>query len=213
MEFDDFIQKLTLELTLPLPGKEVQLKMSSHVRIRELMELTHPHAAIKSSVLILLYPGKGNHLPTFVVTLRPMYNGIHSGQISLPGGRFEISDENLIHTALRETSEEIGIDPGKVTVIGKLTELYIPPSNYLVQPFIGFTYFPPVFTPQPEEVEQIIEIPVYELMDERNRMYKEFVVRGINFTAPSYVFNGKNIWGATAMILSEFKDILQKILS
>jgi len=213
MEFADFIEKLILELALPLPGKEVQYKMSSNVRLREMVGLINPMEAIKSSVLILLYPGKENLLPTFVVTLRPMYDGIHSGQISLPGGRHEISDESLMHTALRETREEIGIDPGNVNLIGKLTELYIPPSNYLVQPFIGFTDFPPVFTPQPKEVEQIIEITVNELLDERNRMDKDFFVRGIHLKAPAYVIDGRIIWGATAMILSEFKEILRKILS
>ena len=215
MDFKDFIEKLSRELTLPLPGKDVQLRMTSNVRIREMMDLTNMNMdnAIRSSVLILLYPGEGDRIPTFVVTLRPTYDGVHSGQISLPGGRYEKHDENLMQTALRETDEEIGVDQRKVSVIGKLTELYIPPSNYIVHPFIGFTGSRPVFRPQPEEVEQIIEIPVHELADDKNRMEKEFDVRGIHFKAPSFVIGGNIIWGATAMILSEFKEILQKILS
>lgn len=213
MDFTDFIEKLRHELTLPLPGKSVQLRMTSNLRIRELMDMTNLDDAIKSSVLILLYPGEGSGIPAFVVTLRPTYDGVHSGQISLPGGRYEVHDENLMQTAVRETREEIGVDPGKISVIGKLTELYIPPSNYMVQPFIGFTASRPVFRPQPEEVEQIIEIPVHELVDDKNRMEKEFEVRGIHFKAPSFVIDGKVIWGATAMILSEFKEILQKFIS
>jgi 8-oxo-dGTP pyrophosphatase MutT (NUDIX family) len=215
MDFRDFIEKLSRELTLPLPGKEVQLRMTSNIRIRELMDLSgmNMENAIKSSVLILLYPGAGNGIPAFVVRLRPTYDGVHSGQISLPGGRYENHDEDLLQTALRETDEEIGVDKEKVTVIGKLTELYIPPSNYIVQPFIGYTTSRPVFSPQPEEVEQIIEIPLHDLLDERNRMEKEFDVRGIRFKAPAFVIGGNIIWGATAMILSEFKEILQKILS
>jgi 8-oxo-dGTP pyrophosphatase MutT (NUDIX family) len=198
------------ELTLPLPGVQVQLRMTSNRRIREMMEIRQSGQAIKSSVLILLYPGRKDSQPTFVVTLRPTYEGVHSGQISLPGGRFELTDETLQQTALRETSEEIGMDPAEVTILGKLTELYIPPSNYLVQPFVGFTGEPPVFTAQPKEVEQIIEIPVLYLLDENNLVQKEISAGGFLFSAPSFDINGTTIWGATAMILNEFKAILLK---
>jgi 8-oxo-dGTP pyrophosphatase MutT (NUDIX family) len=145
-----------------------------------------------------------------VVILRPTYEGIHSGQISLPGGRFELTDEDIKQTALRETYEEIGIDPAEVTIIGQLTQLYIPPSNYLVQPFVGFTSGSPAFNPQPEEVEQIIEIPLTTLLDENNLVQKEISVGDIQFSTPSFVINGTTIWGATAMILNEFKEILLK---
>ena len=210
MTFPEFIDKLTYELALPLPGIQVQMRMMSNRRVREMMEFRQSDQAIKSSVLVLLFPGKENAQPTFVVTLRPTYEGIHSGQISLPGGRFELKDENLRQTALRETEEEIGLDPAEVTIIGQLTELYIPPSNYLVQPFIGFTSGSPVFNPQPKEVEKIIEIPVRQLLDEKNVMQKEIYVSGIQFSAPSFVIDGTIIWGATAMILNEFKEILRK---
>jgi 8-oxo-dGTP pyrophosphatase MutT (NUDIX family) len=210
MDFTEFIGKLTHELTLPLPGSQIQLMMTSNRRLREMMEFRATELAIKSSVLILLYPGRENIQPTFVVTLRPTYEGIHSGQISLPGGRFELTDENLMQTALRETYEEIGIHHEEVTIIGQLTELYIPPSNYLVQPFVGFTGRSPVFNPQPEEVEQIIEIPVKTLLNENNLVQKEISAHGFHFTAPSFVIDGTTIWGATAMILNEFKEILRK---
>jgi 8-oxo-dGTP pyrophosphatase MutT (NUDIX family) len=210
MIFTEFINRLTRELALPLPGMQVQLRMTSNRRVREMMEFRQSEQAIKSSVLVLLFPGRENAQPTFVVTLRPTYEGIHSGQISLPGGRFELTDENLMQTALRETDEEIGMDPAEVTIIGQLTELYIPPSNYLVQPFVGFTSGSPVFNPQPKEVEQIIEIPVRQLLDEKNVREKEISVAGIQFSAPSFVIGRTTIWGATAMILNEFKEILRK---
>ena len=210
MTFTEFINRLKRELALPLPGMEVQLQMTSNRRVREMMEFRKPGQAIKSSVLVLLFPGKENAQPTFVVTLRPTYEGIHSGQISLPGGRFELTDENLIQTALRETDEEIGVDPAEVTIIGQLTELYIPPSNYLVQPYVGYTSGSPVFHPQPKEVEQIIEIPVRQLLDKQNVVEKEISVAGIQFSTPSFVIDGTTIWGATAMILNEFKEILRK---
>lgn len=210
MTFTEFINKLMHELALPLPGMQFQLRMTSNRRVREMMEFRKSDQAIKSSVLVLLFPGRENAQPTFVVTLRPTYEGIHSGQISLPGGQFELADEDLVKTALRETYEEIGMDPAEVTIIGKLTEMYIPPSNYLVQPFVGFTSRTPAFNAQPEEVEQIIEIPVGQLLDEKNVMEKEISVAGIQFSAPSFDINGTTIWGATAMILNEFKEILRK---
>ncbi len=208
MVFTEFINKLTHELALPLPGMQVQLRMTSNRRLREMIEFRKLDQAVKSSVLILLYPGKESAQPSFVVILRPTYEGIHSGQISLPGGRIELTDEDLMQTALRETREEIGMDPAEVTIIGQLTELYIPPSNYLVQPFVGFTRGSPVFNPQPNEVEKIIEIPVRHLLDENNLVQKEISIGGVHFSAPSFDIDGTTIWGATAMILNEFKEIL-----
>lgn len=212
MIFLEFIDSLKSALTLPLPGTQAQLKMTSNRRLREMMDIQRIDKAIKSSVLILLYPGRENGLPNFVVTLRQTYNGIHSGQISLPGGRFESSDKDLLQTALRETHEEIGIDPEVIFVIGKLTELYIPPSNYLVQPFVGFTLKYPEFHIQQTEVEKIFEIEVTQLLDDSAIMEKEFFTTRGQLSAPSFVINGSNIWGATAMILSEFKEILRKAL-
>jgi 8-oxo-dGTP pyrophosphatase MutT (NUDIX family) len=208
MEFKEFISRLKKQMTLPLPGLEVQLKMTSNRRQREMMEFRQSDHAVKSSVLILLYPGSQNGRPSFAVILRPTYDGVHSGQISLPGGRFEVTDIDLRRTALRETHEEIGIDPSAVTLIGQLTELYIPPSNYLVQPFVGFMNGTPAFKPQPEEVERIIEIPVTPLLENNNLVLKEIKVGAELFAAPSFVIGDTTIWGATAMILNEFKEIL-----
>ncbi|MGA3013210.1 MAG: CoA pyrophosphatase [Bacteroidales bacterium] len=210
MIFSEFIDSLKSALALPLPGTQAQLKMTSNRRLREMMDMQQMDKAIKSSVLILLYPGRENSLPTFVVTLRQTYNGIHSGQISLPGGRFESSDKDLLETALRETNEEIGVDPFAISVIGKLTELYIPPSNYIVQPFVGFTVKYPEFHIQQTEVEKIFEIDVTQLMDESAIMEKEVFTTSGQLSAPSFAIDRSIIWGATAMILSEFKEILRK---
>jgi 8-oxo-dGTP pyrophosphatase MutT (NUDIX family) len=210
MEFKEFIGRLSFQLSLPLPGLQVQLRMTSNRRQREMMEFRQPGQAVKSSVLILLYPGRNNDLPSFAVILRPTYEGVHSGQISLPGGRFEPTDLDLKQTALREAHEEIGINPAEVTIIGQLTELYIPPSNYLVQPFVGFMDGSPSFKPQPEEVERIIEIPLTPLMRNENLQMQEIAVGGGNFSVPTFVIGGTTIWGATAMILNEFKEIVLK---
>jgi len=204
-------QQLEKELKKPLPGVQIQLRMSSISRFRELMDFSHQSDAIRSSVLILLFPAGTNGDVSLVLILRPMYDGVHSGQIALPGGRFESSDGDLLNTALREAREEIGIDPGKVRIIGHLTELYIPPSNYLVAPFIGFVPDEPSFIPDLQEVEEIIVIRLRDLIEERSMKIKEFVVSsGLKVTAPCYDVDGHLIWGATAMILREFMEIVKR---
>jgi len=167
MEFSVLIQQLEKELKKPLPGVQIQLRMSSISRFRELMDFSHQSDAIRSSVLILLFPAGKIGEASLVLILRPRYDGVHSGQIALPGGRFESSDGDLLNTALREAREEIGIDPGKVRIIGQLTELYIPPSNYLVAPFIGFVTDEPSFEPDLLEVEEIIVIRLSDLIEKR----------------------------------------------
>ena len=211
MEFSILIQQLEKELKKPLPGKQFQLRMSAISRIREIMDFSHQSYAIRSSVLILLFPAGKNGDACLVLILRPRYDGVHSGQIALPGGRFENSDGDLLNTALREAREEIGIDPEKVRIIGQLTELYIPPSNYLVIPFIGFVPDEPLFRPDLQEVEEIIVIRLRDLIEERSLKRKKFVVSsGLKVTAPCYDVDGHLIWGATAMILSEFREIVKR---
>ena len=156
MDLTKFIEFLEKRLQKPLPGKPAQLKMSSLARIQKLLRLSPPENAVQSSVLILLYPYMGS--VGLVLMLRPEYPGIHSGQISLPGGKYEETDESLIYTALREAQEETGIDPGQVQILGQLTEMYIPPSNFLVTPVVGYQPSRPFFTANPKEVEKIIEI-------------------------------------------------------
>ena len=166
--------------------------------------------AVKSSVLILLYPGQKSGSLLFALIQRPEYDGVHSGQISLPGGRFEEEDGDLTRTALRESNEEIGIQPEGVEIIGSLSELYIPPSNFMVYPFIGYTNVRPEFVPDKKEVENIIETDLADLLNDKNIKTKEIKIRnGIKITAPCYEIDGNIIWGATAMILSEFREVIR----
>jgi 8-oxo-dGTP pyrophosphatase MutT (NUDIX family) len=210
MEFDQFIILLEKRLQKPLPGRPAQLKMSSLARMRELMKFPSPEDASQSSVLILLYPLAGSI--GLVLMLRPEYRGIHSGQISLPGGKFEETDESLIYTALREAREEIGIDPMQVQVIGQLTELYIPPSNFLVTPVVGYQASQPHFTADPKEVAKIIEIQLDDLLNESNRQMKRMKISlGFSLKVPSYFIDGNIVWGATAMILSELGEIVSEL--
>ena len=212
MEFREFVVLLENRLQKPLPGRSAQLKMSSLARIQELMRLSTPDDARQSSVLILLYPLDGSI--GLVLMLRPEYGGVHSGQISLPGGKFEETDESLIFTALRESQEEIGIDPGQVQIIGQLTEMYIPPSNFQVTPVVGYQTSRPLFTADPKEVAKIIEIKLEDLLDESNHQMKKMKLSlGFSLKVPSYFINQNIIWGATAMILSEFKEIVAEIMA
>ncbi len=212
MEFTSFIHKLEDQLQRPLPGLMAQLKMSSMSRVRELMKDGPREDAVQSSVLVLLYPA--DQEIKLVLMLRPHYDGVHSGQISLPGGKYEDGDESLIYTALREVKEEMGIDPWRVQLLGQLSEIYIPPSNYLVTPIVGYLASPPVFTPDPSEVADIIEISINELISDANIQQKVMRLHnGETIEVPSFYINNNVIWGATAMILSELKEIIGNIRS
>jgi 8-oxo-dGTP pyrophosphatase MutT (NUDIX family) len=208
--FDELIRKLETRLKCPLPGLPAQLSMSSNVRMRQMMNVSTPDTAIPSSVLLLLYPVKGIAYTVFMK--RPQYDGIHSGQMSFPGGKAEEGDADPSETALREAREEIGIDPRQVTLLGKLTDLYIPPSNFVVSPFIGYSRPAPIFRIDPAEVERILEVSIPELLSESN--VKEVHIRlreGFEIDAPAFVIGGDTIWGATAMMVAEFCEILRKL--
>ncbi len=210
MEFTEFILLLEDRLKKSLPGRPAQLKMSSMARIQELINIMPSPDARQSSVLILLYPLDGEI--GLVLMLRPEYQGIHSGQISLPGGKYEESDESLVFTALREANEEIGITPSQVQIIGQLTEMYIPPSHYLVTPVVGYQATRPVFKADPKEVARIIEIRLSDLLDDKKVQLKKMKLRlGITLKVPSFFIDDNIIWGATAMILSELKEIIEEI--
>jgi 8-oxo-dGTP pyrophosphatase MutT (NUDIX family) len=210
MNFIEIVSSIQNDLMNPLPGPEVQMQMSSMRRIRELMELNDAQW-IKSSVLILLYPSETGRMISFVLIQRPRYEGVHGGQISLPGGRWEEGDKDLAATAVREAKEETGIDVTKVNVIGSLSELYIPPSRYVVYPFIAYTKERPHFRIDPHEVESIIEISLEDLINDDLVVRKNIYVRdGFSVFGPCFEINQHTIWGATAMILNEFKEILKR---
>src|SRR5690606_11994483 len=153
MEFNRFKTSLSKLKNLELPGEEIQMKMAPMERLEELKRLTiNKHTASKAVVMVLFYPSE-NNITRFVLILRRTYRGVHSGQVGFPGGRYEIQDKDLLITALRETEEEVGVPKNKVTVLKQLTEMYIPPSNYIVHPFIGYTDIYPEFILQEDEVE------------------------------------------------------------
>jgi len=191
-----------------LPGFEAQAKMSppmrQHFTQADIMRLN----AKKSAVLILLY--EKNQQTHIVFTQRQEYNGAHSGQISFPGGKMDNTDPDLTYTALRETAEEVGVDVARDAVIGELSYLYVPPSNFVIYPYIAHLEELPQFVPEEKEVKRIIELPVQQLLNPRNQQSYRYHNKRLNieFDSPSYSVEGTTIWGATAMILSELLTIL-----
>jgi len=208
-KFNNFVNELKQQLNKPLPGFAAQKKMTSMDRFNE-SEFEAKYAqAKKGAVLILFYPYKNSIYTVFIQ--RQEYEGVHSGQISFPGGRFEESDKSLINTALRESQEEVGIDISKVKILGSISKLYIPPSNFLVLPVIGITNERPDFCADIKEVKEILEIEFSFFLDKKNTTYKEIkVFNKLTINAPCFNIEGKVIWGATAMIISELCEILRK---
>ena len=166
----------------------------------------------KAGVLALFYPDENNNTH-FVLILRKTYRGVHSNQVGFPGGREEELDRNLEHTALRETEEEIGVPQDKINVIRELTRLYIPPSDFWVYPFIGYVEKTPELIPQESEVELILEVDIDEFLNENNLITKNLTTSYADeIEVPAFALNGQIVWGATAMMLSEIKELLKMVL-
>jgi len=189
-----------------LPDLLAQLKMAPITRINELSSFSDDNAK-KSAVLILFYPK--NNQTHIALIKRSTDNSVHSAQISFPGGKSELTDKSLMHTALREAEEEVGIITDSVKIIGSLTKLYIPPSNFDVYPFVGVTYHTPDFKPN-YEVQKIIEVDLETLMKPETCTYKKIQHRtGNDFVVPCYYIQGEVVWGATAMIISELLEVIK----
>ncbi len=133
---------------------------------------------------------------------------VHSGQIAFPGGKAEKEDISLENTALRETFEEVGIQPQQIEIIGKLSDLYIPPSNFIVTPFVGILQEEPHITPN-YEVERVLIIPLSDLMNPTNCVEKTISVRSIQLHVPCYTLDGEIIWGASSMMLAELLELMR----
>jgi 8-oxo-dGTP pyrophosphatase MutT (NUDIX family) len=191
-------------LQKPLPGIAAQIKLAPQARI-ESLRATPPADARPAGVLILLYQHEGVwHFPL----MKRTDDGLtHSGQISLPGGSQE-AGESLQETALREACEEIGAACTAVEVLGQLSTLYIPPSNFLVTPTVGYVDQRPDFHCDPREVAELIEVPLSTLFDPQVVKREPWTLRGTTVEVPFYQIGPHKVWGATAMILSEFTLML-----
>jgi 8-oxo-dGTP pyrophosphatase MutT (NUDIX family) len=204
------IDDIRQALAQPLPGAAAQANMAPEMVDGQPDRWQKVDGYREAGVLILLYPHRtqiheGLHL---VLTRRREYPGVHSGQISFPGGRRE-RGETLHTTALREAQEEVGILPETVDVMGQLSSLYTPPSNFCIYPFVAFSPTRPSFQLDPREVAELIETPLSLLLAPASRKKEiwEFSNYGQR-RVPFFDVFGHKVWGATAMILSEFLTLL-----
>lgn len=191
----------------PLPGSHAHLQLSSNPRLY----VDRPTQTYRqSAVLALLYPVD---CQWYMALMKRSEDGrAHSGQISFPGGKAEESDINLTHTALREAQEELGIDPGLVTVLGHLSQLYIASSQYLVRPVVGIASDRPLFDPSPVEVAALIEAPLSTLLHPQTRVWADVKTsQGIPLQVPAFRVQEHIVWGATAMILNELLMVWQEL--
>jgi 8-oxo-dGTP pyrophosphatase MutT (NUDIX family) len=205
---NDFVSKLKNELLNGLPGTDIQWQMASSDRFVKNFPKVPGKDARVAAVLILLYPFKGSIYTVFMQ--RHDYNGVHGGQISFPGGKQEPEDENVTQTALREANEETGIDPSGVYVIGTLTPLFIPVSNMIVTPVLGWIKGKPAFKHKQDEVLFLIEADLKILLDPATVRLKPYEIRGEMLEIKYFDYEGNTIWGATAMILHELLIIIRR---
>ncbi len=206
----DFFRRLKAELLSDLPGVDAHVRLAPEMRANDLKIGVTPDHALESAVLIILYPYK-KRLYTAVI-LRNEYEGAHSGQISLPGGKTEESDINFEHTAMREAEEEIGIIPSTMEVIGQLSRFYVRPSNFVIYPFIAYCSQRPDFHPDATEVQRIIEIDIFKEISFETLVYKTITFKNnMQLNAPGFEIGGEFMWGATAMIFSELIHVLKNV--
>ncbi len=206
-DFQQFKNILKNRLKQPLPGHEPFYSMTGSKFIdREVRDFSKIR---KSAVLIALYPDQNDIFIPLI--LRPPYDGTHGGQMAFPGGRMEEVDESYERTALREAEEEIGLKALDVQILGGLSELYIPPSNYWVKPIVGVLDTKPPFFPDAREVAAIHEIPLSEISNPDILTKKYIDVRGMKLKTTGFDIQGQWIWGATALMMWELLDVLQDV--
>ena len=206
----DYIAQLTSKIgEIPKPGLTAQLKMAPPQRFGTkdtLLEV--PKDAKKAAVMMLLYPDQNDRI-NFCLIQRTTYDGKHSGQISFPGGKKEDGDRDFWATALRESQEEVGVDPASIQLITDLSTTYIPPSNFYVYPYLAYTDKQPDFVAEEGEVDHVIEVPLTDLLGEAAMQEGPITASyASKVVVPMFVFGEYRVWGATAMILSEAREII-----
>ncbi len=207
MDFQRFITQLEITITNDLPGEESQQKM--RVNYDQSIELPFSEKnSTPAAVLILLYL-EDNEI-YFFLTKRTDELENHKGQISLPGGTQE-GNEKLIDTALRETQEEIGINKTSISIIGTITPLFVPVTGFMIYPFIGYSLNKLDPKLDPVEVAEIFSVNISDLLNKENQTIEQRNIRGYDLQVPYFKLNDYKVWGATSMILSEFRDLIKSI--
>ncbi len=200
------IEQLQQRLIEELPGKLAHQEAAPYRKVYfDDVNLT---TVKKSGVLILFYAKDSE--PHITLIQRPEYDGTHSGQIAFPGGKVEDTDTDIIHTALREANEEVGVVMEHVNILGRLTDVYIPVSNFLVSPVLGTIDYTPNFIPEPAEVADIIEMNLSYLKETEELIPQKLTLRtGLKIEVPTFQYQQKTIWGATALMLNELRWLLR----
>ena len=192
-------------------GLDAQFKLAPTYRKKYDLNRIHANNPTLASVLIVFFANE-NKQTSFVLTERANYNGHHAKQISFPGGKIDSKDDNLIDTAIRETKEEIGLIVNPSDVFRELTEVFIPPSNFLAHPFLAIYEELPIFTTN-YEVERILTPSISDLLDDKNRQLRKVSIpSGKQIETPCFVFDNRIVWGATAMMLNELHELLKEVL-
>lgn len=209
MDLDNLIEYLSKRLQQPMPGMEASKLMFPTIANGTRIKMEHDETAREGGVMILLY--QDGDTVRFPIIQRPIYPGVHSGQMALPGGKSEPEDVDLIETSLRETEEEIGVPAADVQIVGSLSSFYVAVSNFQILPVIGVIRRVPQFVPQESEVADIISADVKHLISADYLKEKEMVVSGgVTLQSPYFHLEGRTVWGATSMMLNEFKSILKE---
>jgi len=192
---------LRRRLQQPLPGAPAHLRFAPTPTLKHWDPAATPPEARRAAALLLIYPGE--HGPSMALTLRRADLPHHGGQISLPGGGLD-PGESPITGALRETHEELGVDPAMVRVVGSLSTLWVIVSGFVVHPIVGIADERPAFVPSPREVDTIIEAPLHTLRDAGSVAWARRIRAGVPIVCPFFAIGGHQVWGATAMMLGEF---------
>lgn len=209
-EFVKFLPKIEKEKLL---SRDAHIKMAPLERISYMDEENYLEKnPKKAAVLMLFYPKNG--IVHLALIVRNTYPGVHSSQIGFPGGKVELSDANLAETALREAHEEVGVHPDKVKIIKTFSEIYIPPSNFLVAPFMGIAYEELQFIPDETEVKKVLEFSLTDFLDNKSitkvNMSTSYAT---DIEVPAFVVDKYIVWGATAMMMSELKEVIHNVLT
>lgn len=202
----DFIKELQRKLQQPLPGQPAQLKMAPSSRRKYMIA---PEGVRRAGVMATLFP-KNEEWHVVLIERNKNDKDSHGGQISFPGGKAEPEDGTMLKTALRETEEEVGILQNEINVLGSLSEVYIPVSNFNVYPFVGFLDFQPEYTIQEEEVFKVLEIPLSHFQNEAAKRTTDIPINKYLTlkNVPYYEVDNQILWGATAMMMSELMEVI-----
>lgn len=210
MEFSIFKKQIQLLSNTKTGGLEAQFRLAPEIRKQFSEEKIKASNPKKAAVLVIFYPNNNGKL-NFLLTLRASYKGVHSAQISFPGGKLDHKDVSLKNTALREAREEVGIIENDISIFKEMTAVYIPPSNFIVTPYLSYIDYTPKFTKN-YEVEALIEVKLSDLLCDSvisSTILSTSYAKEIN--VPCFKLNNYIVWGATAMMLNEIKELIKTI--